>query len=344
MILTLSVTASAQTPNDGAAPNKIAISEGFPAAQLQRLKNRDAALRAHSQGSYAAVQAVISPLKTWSAGELPVKVAFLGGSDELRGQIVAAVTAWSAGSGIRFDFGTPGAFREWTRQDQAYKAQIRIAFDEAGYWSFVGADSIDPSVAGPNEASMSFQDFTTALPDDWQGVVRHEFGHAISFQHEHQSPVAHCDTQFRWNDDPGYVSTTDIYGQFIQDPQGRRPGIYTVLGGPPNNWPRAQIDANLRQLPATVDIRYTAFDPKSVMMYSFAGWMFVNGAQSPCYTAENLTPSAVDLNTAAAAYPLAAAAPTISPSTLHAARTLAAKHNLPDQIQQQLQQRLAQFQ
>lgn len=79
--------ASAQTVADNVAIHKVAIQEGFPVAQLQRLKNRDAALRARSRVSFAPTQAVISPQKVWSEKELPLKTAFLGGSDELRDRL-----------------------------------------------------------------------------------------------------------------------------------------------------------------------------------------------------------------------------------------------------------------
>ena len=53
----------------------------------------------------------------------------------------------------------------------------------------------------------------------------------------------------------------------------------------------------MKSLPATLDLRYSSFYLNSVMMYSFADWMFVNGAHSSCYTKENMTLSAQDLKT-----------------------------------------------
>jgi hypothetical protein len=50
----------------------------------------------------------------------------------------------------------------------------------------------------------------------------------------HRRLLRHSDAQFRWFDDPGYVPTQDPSGNYIPDPDGRRPGIYTVLNGPPN--------------------------------------------------------------------------------------------------------------
>ncbi len=167
----------------------------------------------------------------------------------------------------------------------------------------VGIDSIDPSLKKPNESSMNFEGFTDALPDDWLGTVRHEFGHAIGFQHEHQSPASPCESAFRWDDDPGYVQTKDIYGQFVPDTQNRKPGIYTELEGPPNNWDKDQIDFNLKQLPNSVDLRFSTFDKDSIMKYFFADWMFNGGEASPCWSVENLNLSAQDQKAALETYP-----------------------------------------
>jgi hypothetical protein len=251
------------------------------------------------------------------------------------------VQAWSSNSGVRFDFGPQGTFREWSRSDRIYQAQIRIAFDEVGYWSWIGAQSIDKAIAGANQPSMNFEQFATSLPGDRQGVVLHEFGHAIGFEHEHQSPAGDCSQQFRWNDDPGYAKTRDIYGQFVQDGAGRRPGIYTVLEGPPNSWSQDQIDFNMKSLPATLDLRYSSFDPNSVMMYSFADWMFVNGAQSSCYTKENLTLSAQDLKAALDTYPPGPSAKPFSQQDAAAAQKLLLKKKLPAEVKAVLQERLA---
>ena len=65
-----------------------------------------------------------------------------------------------------------------------------------------------------------------------------------------------------------YVPTTDGSGRFVADPHGRRPGIYTYLGGPPNNWDRAKVDHNLRSAAAEDGVA-SRFDPESVMLYRF---------------------------------------------------------------------------
>ena len=265
-----------------------------------------------------SLQSVISISRTWTpttyqAGST-ITVAFLGGSNELRSKIANAIQPWLDAANIQLDFGPEaavGRFREWTTSDTGYVAAIRIAFvggQAGGYWSMVGKDSVNPSLRKPNQASMNFEGFTEQLPDDWQATVLHEFGHALGFEHEHQSPVAPCETEFRWNDDPGYVPTRDRYQQFIPDSQNRKPGIYTVLEGPPNSWSEDQVTFNLRQLPQSADYLTTAFDDKSIMKYQFPEWMFVQGKQSHCYSDENLLLSPVDIATAGQIYPRSAQA------------------------------------
>lgn len=282
------------------------ILEGYPASAISHLQNKQNLLISAMQNSDPShVRSIIRVSKLWIP-KRAITVAFQGGSADLRTEISNAVKPWSDAAGIAFDFGfdpSTGSFREWTLKDTAYRADVRIGFDAAGYWSYVGRESVDPAISKPNESSMNFQGFTDGLPEDWQGVLLHEFGHALGFQHEHQNPMGACEQEFRWDDDPGYVQTRGEYGAFVPDDQGRRPGIYTVLGGPPNNWKKDTIDFNLRQLPYSTDDRLSKFDKTSIMKYYFDSWMFRSGENSDCYSPENVTLSAEDQKAVSAVYP-----------------------------------------
>jgi hypothetical protein len=278
--------------------------EGYPQSVIQALDRRQKSLSV-PPARFTHIQAVISVAKKWDPGHT-ITVAFQGGSPTLRQQIIGAVKSWSDAANVVFDFGpnsSAGVFREWSTADTSYVADIRIGFVSGGYWSEIAKDSIDPSIAKPGEESMNFEGFTDNLSLDQQATVLHEFGHALGFEHEHQNPQEPCDTDFRWNDDPGYVPTPDTFGQLVPDASRRRPGIYTVLEGPLNNWSKDQIDFNLRRLPNTSDYRLSAFDVKSIMKYYFDDWMFVNGIHDRCYSAANNVLSAEDKQAVLDTYP-----------------------------------------
>lgn len=294
------------------APDAAAIRhrllESYPNRVQARLEQRTRSLQVVPQTTSLRLASLINLTRRWEVGRT-ITVAFKGGTKERHKEIADVANEWTASANLKFDFGAnpQGNYRAWKATDEQFAADIRISFDQLGYYSLVGTDSINPQVTRPGEESLNLQGFDGALPGDWKGVVLHEFGHAIGFEHEHQRAGA-CD--FRFEDDAGYVPTTDQFGQFIVDPQGRRPGLYTVLGGPPNNWPKAVVDFNLRNLPDSdaYDASPT-FDKLSIMKYQFPAWMFTAGLTSDCYTdTENVVLSDEDKKGAARVYPRAAAA------------------------------------
>jgi hypothetical protein len=260
--------------------------------------------------SIAPFYVLVPRLQRWKPGAT-VRVAFNGGDESLYLKIRDAASEWVGpdAANLKLAFtDAAGHYLHWTPQDQVYSAEIRISFDQAaelrGFWSHVGTNSINAGIVGgaPGEASMNLQDFDQGLPGNWDAVVKHEFGHALGFHHEHQSPVGGCD--FRFQDDPGYVPTKDEDGWFTTDVNGRRPGLYTYLGGKANYWPRSTVDANLGALPNGSAFLVSDFDRQSIMKYFFDAFMFVNGEQSHCYTPrENTALSALDIRGARLIYP-----------------------------------------
>jgi hypothetical protein len=264
------------------------ILESLPDDVLAGLEVRDA-WRKDLAASSDGLEFIVADLARWPVGSV-VRVAFLDGDATLHSDIAAATAQIAEVTNLTLDFGrdpATGQYRRWSETDTVLQAEIRISFDMGGYWSLVGTDSTDPTIApvgpiggGPGQRSLNLGGFKTSKPQGWEGIVRHEFLHALAFQHEHQNMRGPCEEDFRWENDAGYVPTTNANGVFVPDGQGRRPGIYTYLAGPPNKWSRAKVDHNLR---TAEDPKAVAggFDPASVMLYRFAAFFYKTNP-SPC--------------------------------------------------------------
>jgi hypothetical protein len=295
-------------PQPTAPPADVSpLVEGLPEARVEAMATRDAAFAAIPAREGVAPMYVLAVSKRWTPGQT-LTVAFKGGSEDLHRRIAQVAGTWTLFANIGLDFGyEPGrGYRTWSPAD-TYMADIRIAFDETGHFSCVGRDSIDPKCATPRQSSMNYYGFDLALPSNWQSIVLHEWGHALGLEHEHQNPEGGCEAEFRWDDDPGYEKRTDARGAFIADAQGRRPGVYTVLSGPPNLWPRAKVDRNMRQLEESRAIEPGKFDPQSIMKYEFEEWMYVSGRRSKCFSRRNSDLSPLDRAGIARLYPRAPA-------------------------------------
>lgn len=293
----LGVTAFSSTWAD-----EIFVIEKLPDPIQARLELRDRQLASYLPVPGDGPSFTIDITKSWGPGAT-VRVAFRGGDTNLRRQIAQTAITWAQYANLKLDFGPEDQPRDWSPSDPAYVAEVRISFDQAGYWSLVGTDSMDPNIVSSGEASMNLRGFDRGLPPDWQAIVLHEFGHALGFEHEHQHPVGGCNSEFRWSDDPGYQLTRDAFGQYVPDSKGRRPGIFTRLGGPPNYWPRDRVESNLKQLKPSHAFVTGPFDRQSIMKYEFPAWMFVRGEQSRCYSSRNSVVSDQDKEGASLVYP-----------------------------------------
>jgi Astacin (Peptidase family M12A) len=151
-------------------------------------------------------------------------------------------------------------------------AEIRIAFDSNdGAWSYVGTDNRGIPLNQPT-MNLGFLD---------GGTAGHEFGHAIGLAHEHQNPAGGIE----WNET-----------KVIKD-----------LSGPPNNWDEATIRHNVLRKYGVDQIKGTAFDKDSIMLYFFPGTWVKSGVGT--YANEAL--SAVDKAYIASAEAYPKTAPTV---------------------------------
>jgi Astacin (Peptidase family M12A)/Bacterial pre-peptidase C-terminal domain len=156
--------------------------------------------------------------------------------------------------------------------NNAPDAEIRVSFDpNDGAWSYIGTDNRGIPL---NQATMNlgFMD---------GGTAGHEFGHAIGLAHEHQNPAGGIE----WNE-----------ATVIHD-----------LSGPPNNWNEAQIRHNVLDKYRVDQIKGTAFDPDSIMLYFFPGSWVKSGVG----THANEVLSGVDKSYVASAEAYPKTAPTV---------------------------------
>lgn len=285
--------------------------EALPDEVVASIEVRDRWRRQLAEDN-AGLEFIVSDLSRWKPGST-VRVAFLDGDSLLHANIEMAVGQVQDACNLVLDFGrddTTGEYRRWSETDTEYAAEIRVSFDMGGYWSLVGTDSNDPSIGGPGspigggpgQRSLNLSGFAQQLPPDWQGTTRHEFLHALSFHHAHQNLRGPCADEFRWEDDPGYTPTRNARGVFVPDAQGRRPGIYTYLAGPPNGWSRAKVDHNLKTN-VSDDVVIGPFDTDSVMLYEFEPFFYKTDPSSCAPTGNGIDLSAGDKRGLALLYP-----------------------------------------
>lgn len=115
--------------------------------------------------------------KLWDVGQtLRVKFVGNGGSASVRSKVRAYAEQWTQHANVKLQFVDPSS-----------SAEIKIAFDPTGSWSTVGRDALWVPF---DYATMNYGWLDDASSEEYSRVVLHEFGHALGFIHEHQSPAA----------------------------------------------------------------------------------------------------------------------------------------------------------
>jgi hypothetical protein len=243
--------------------------------EVKELRRLLAARSAATRDS--SLEAVVQTTLKWTSGR--ATVCFFDGNKDARDHVADIAGRWTASSSLQLDFGPQ---RNRRTCDPANPSDIRVSFVGSGYWSYVGTQS---RLIDPNKQTLNLQGMDkTNFSEQDDGVILHEFGHAVGFEHEHQSPLGGCNSQFNWN------------------------YLYTALG-----WSKAEVDRNMRQLDASSSangLLTTAFDRKSIMLYSLSPQAFLDAAHASCYIAEaNHMLSTVDLQAMKTVYPSINAAP-----------------------------------
>ncbi len=189
--------------------------------------------------------------KLWTSGKT-LHIRFLNGTAQQKQIVKQFAPQWTEHANLKFVF------------DDAPTAEIRIAFNDEGAWSYIGTDALG---IPKDQPTMNF---------GWQdgGVVLHEFGHMLGMIHEHQNPNGNS---IVWNE----------------------PAVIKALSGPPNNWDLATIRHNMFDKYNQTQINGSQLDPASVMLYSFPAEWTLNGFHS----APNEVLSQIDMAFAKKVYP-----------------------------------------
>ena len=168
-------------------------------------------------------------------------------------------------------------------------ADIRITFDPRdGAWSYLGIDCLSISKDRPT-MNLGWLDnieldrrHSQTSDHNEGGVVKHEFGHALSLIHQHQNP---SDTN----------PLPDLWDWNV---------VIDYLSGGPNNWTRQQIKHNM-YAHYSQDSKYAGpYDSLSIMHYSFPPDWFKdpNDPRNPDLT-DNQTLSTGDIDLLSKKYP-----------------------------------------
>ncbi|MFI9249867.1 M12 family metallopeptidase [Streptomyces sp. NPDC053069] len=191
------------------------------------------------------------------------------GGPEQLDEVRHAFQAWKA-LGIGLEF---------QEVEDPSDSEIRIVFQQSqGSSSYVGRDNLGISTREP---TMTFGwDLTTPYG---KATALHETAHAMGLAHEHQNPFA----GIVWDEEK----------------------VYADLAGPPNNWPHEVTFNNILRKLSPNEVTGSAWDPDSIMEYSFGPGLILSPEAYRGGIPETLSLSATDKARVLQWYPPLAARP-----------------------------------
>lgn len=154
-----------------------------------------------------------------------LKVYFMDGEATVQERVKKIAKEWEGVAKFKFNF-----------VKTLSGADIKISFNKVGSWSYIGTD------CKRNTPSMNLGWLSPSLPDiEYRRVVLHEFGHALGFGHEHQSPKSN---PIKWK-------RSKVLAYFI--------GV--------QKWNTQMVEDNIFKTFATDLWIGTEYDPQSIMIY-----------------------------------------------------------------------------
>ena len=198
----------------------------------------------NTDGTVVQIGVIQQPLagateKMWNPGDvISVYLSPNNGSDWIRDRIQFYAKKWEAYANIKFEF---------IPDFKAAKIKVGL-FSTGQRWSWMGRDVLSNAF---NAYTMNFGWFdanTTEL--EMSRTITHEFGHALGFHHEHQSPAS----PLQWNLDKTYKYFKET-----------------------NNWSSAEVDFNIINKFNQNNTNYSAYDRNSIMHYTIPDDLLLSG-------------------------------------------------------------------
>lgn len=186
------------------------------------------------QGLVAATE------KMWNPGDvITVYLSTSNGSDRIRDRVIHYAREWEQYANIKFDFIT-----DFTA------AKIKVGFFSTKQsWSWVGRDALFNPF---KKYTMNFGSFDHSTAEtEFSRTIIHEFGHALGFHHEHQSPAS----PLEWDLPKTY--------KYFKDE---------------NNWSEDEVNKNVINKYSQSNTNYSSYDPMSIMHYFFPKDLLLNSA------------------------------------------------------------------
>lgn len=198
----------------------------------------------NTDGTVVQVGVIQQPLagsteKMWNPGDIiSVYLSPLNNSDRIRNRIQFYARKWEEYANIKFEF-----------INNLKAANIKVGLFKTGQsWSWMGRDVLSNPF---NAYTMNFGWFdANTTEQEMSGTITHEFGHALGFHHEHQSPAS----PLQWNLDKTY--------KYFKDS---------------NNWSPAKVDFNVINKFNQNNTNYSAYDKNSIMQYTIPDDLLLNG-------------------------------------------------------------------